>query len=377
MKESKIIIGADFAPVEKDGEFLLNHGTKELIDESLIEKINQADFTVFNLESPIVESGTPIEKDGPSLFIPKGAEKVYREIRTSLLSLANNHIMDYGREGLLETLELLKQKQIPVIGVGANEAQANNYYIVSLNGKKVGIYAAADHEFSIAKGNLPGANGMETAKAVGKIQEIKEQADYCIALYHGGRELYPYPSPEQQKICRAMAEAGADVVVCQHSHCMGAYEEYGGSVIFYGQGNFVLGEAEDEISVYSILIELNIAEELSWRVIPMKRLKERVILPSKGEEKKVLARLETLSKEIRQEGFVEENYHKLAEEAIAAYLYQFAGWPLFFIRLDKLFQRKGIKWFFKRNRKRLLYLQNVLQCEAHREVVLEGLEALR
>ena len=65
MKQSKIIIGADFAPIEKDGEFLLSHDTAELIDSKLIEKINQADFSVFNLESPIIRTGTPIEKDGP------------------------------------------------------------------------------------------------------------------------------------------------------------------------------------------------------------------------------------------------------------------------------------------------------------------------
>ena len=377
MKQSKIIIGADFAPIEKDGEFLLSHDTAELIDSKLIEKINQADFSVFNLESPIIRTGTPIEKDGPCLFIPQGADKVYKDIHVGLLSLANNHIMDYGKEGLFHTLDILKEKKIPFIGAGKNEKEADSCYIVELQGKKIGIYAAADHEFSLAYGENPGANGYEENKVMTKIQNIKKQADYCIVLYHGGKEWYRYPSPWQQKFCRKMADAGADAVICQHSHCIGASEKYKDCTIFYGQGNFVLGEADHEICVYSMLLEFSVGDTLEWKAIPMKRLKEKVIQPSKEESIRVLRHFEKLNVNLQKKGFVEDNYRKYAEETVAAYLYQFAGWPLIFIRLDKLFHRKGIKWFFKRNKKRILYLQNVLQCEAHREVVLEGLKTLR
>ena len=71
------------------------------------------------------------------------------------------------------------------------------------------------------------------------IQNLKDQCDYVIVLYHGGKEHYRYPSPYLQRVARKMVEKGADLVVCQHSHCIGCYEKYKDSMIIYDQGNFI------------------------------------------------------------------------------------------------------------------------------------------
>ena len=378
MEQDYMIIGADFAPIDADGEKIIQGKETQVLDENLATFIKEAKMSVFNMEAPIAyENMVPIKKDGPNLSILDGCERIYGELNIGLLLLANNHIMDYGEKGLFHTTKKLSENHISYIGAGKNKDEADQGYFFENAGKRIGIYAVADHEFSLAGEKESGANGYEESKTEEKIRKLKQACDYLIVIYHGGRELYPYPSPKQQERCRNMALAGADMVICQHSHCIGAFETYGNSSIFYGQGNFLFGDAEADICIYSILLKVSLKQEPEIEIVPIKRDGDKVILLSGKEEKQVREYFEKLSSDIQKDGFVEENYQKLADEAIAAYLYQFAGWPLFFIRLDKLFGRRMIKSFFRRNEKRLLYLQNILQCEAHREIVLEGLKGLR
>jgi len=112
--------------------------------------------------------------------------------------------------------------------------------LVEQDGKKIGIYACAETEFSIAEDNRAGANPFDPLESLDHIADLKSKCDFVIVLYHGGKELYRFPSPYLRKVCRKIVEKGADLVICQHSHCIGAFENYHDSVIVYGQGNFLL-----------------------------------------------------------------------------------------------------------------------------------------
>jgi poly-gamma-glutamate synthesis protein (capsule biosynthesis protein) len=83
-----------------------------------------------------------------------------------------------------------------------------------------------------------GSRPFDEFETMSDIRRAKAESDRVIVFYHGGKEQCRYPSPRLRKACRAMAENGADVVLCQHSHCVGCYEEYEGCHILYGQGNF-------------------------------------------------------------------------------------------------------------------------------------------
>ena len=378
MKQDYILIGADFAPIENDGKRIINGKQEEVLDQRISEMIMESSFSLFNMEAPIAFEGmVPIKKDGPNLSIPSGAEKIYGNLGVDLLLLANNHIMDYGKEGLFHTMECLDAMNISYIGAGQNTEMADSVHFALLNEKKIGLYAVAEREFSLAEKETPGANGFDEMHTDLRIQSIKKECDFLIVFYHGGRELYPYPSPEQQKRCRRMVEYGADAVVCQHSHCIGAMEYYNKGCIYYGQGNFLFGDAEAEICIYSTLLKISVGEELTFDMVPVKRDKDKVRLLTGEEEARLQKQIAALNEDIKREGFVQSNYKKLAVDAIAPYLYQFSGWPLWAIRFDKLFKRRLIKRTFEKKEKRLLYLQNILQCDTHRELVLEGLKQLQ
>ena len=123
--------------------------------------------------------------------------------------------------------------------------------------------AVCDDEKRLAEENKAGANPFDLLDSPDHIAKLKTECDFVIVLYHGGKEHYRYPSPYLQKVCRKIVDKGADLVVCQHSHCVGCQEEYKDSTIVYGQGNFVFSKNyDDEFWQTSVLVEVEIADTL-------------------------------------------------------------------------------------------------------------------
>ncbi|MBQ2765691.1 MAG: CapA family protein, partial [Clostridia bacterium] len=106
------------------------------------------------------------------------------------------------------------------------------------NGEKICVIAVCEREYSYALEDRMGSRPFDEFDTIEDIREAKNTADRVVVAYHGGKELCEYPSPRLMRVCRAMARAGADLILTQHSHCIGTYEKYNGSHILYGQGNF-------------------------------------------------------------------------------------------------------------------------------------------
>jgi len=217
----QLLIAADLVPTESNIDLFNKADIKTLLGEELFSIWNSADVRIFNLEVPLVDKRKPIDKCGPNLIAPKSTAKGIKALKPSLITLANNHIMDQGIQGLNSTREVLNSYNIPYIGVGDNLFEASKPYILNQKGLKIGIYACAEHEFSIAEENKPGANPFDPLESLDHIYNLKKKCDYVIVLYHGGKEHYRYPSPYLQKVCRKMVDKGANLVITQHSHCIG------------------------------------------------------------------------------------------------------------------------------------------------------------
>ena len=120
-----------------------------------------------------------------------------------------------------------------------NKEQAEKPFIIEKDGKKIGIYNCCEHEFSWVEDNGVGCNGFDALETPDKVKALKEECDYVIVLYHGVKEYYQYPSPRLRKVCRKLTGKGADLVLCQHTHCVGCEEDYAGGKIICGHGNFI------------------------------------------------------------------------------------------------------------------------------------------
>ncbi len=372
----KIIIGADIVPTASNREIFENGDVEKIISPDLIRELNTADYRIFNLEVPLTDEASPIEKCGPCLIASKKSVNGIKATGVDFLTLANNHILDQGVNGLHSTLEALKSAEIPFGGVGENLYKASEPYIAQIGNKKIGIYCCCEHEFSVAGENTPGANPFDPLESLDHISALKAETDYVICLYHAGKEHYRYPSPNLQKICRKIAQKGADLVVCQHSHCVGCQEKYDNSTIIYGQGNFLFDRSESEFWKTSVLICLD-TESGEITYIPIEKDGNGVKLSNGENGEKILNAFNERSEEIKKDGMVDEKYKKFAKEMINGYMLRDSA-VLNFLPLrilNKLLSHKISDFIAKRKIKRFgLTYTNLYECEAHRELILKGLE---
>lgn len=365
---STILIGADLVPTESNFDAFRNGGAGGLVGEALRERLRKADFVMMNLEVPLTDRASPIRKCGPCLRAPAACAAGLREIDPFFFTLANNHIMDQGPEGLRSTLSALDGLGIAHAGAGRDLGEAKAPFRTEVGGCLVGVYCCAEHEFSIAGEKTPGANPFDPLDSFDDVRELKAACGYVIVLYHGGKEQYRYPSPGLRRVFRRFAEAGADLVVGQHSHCIGCAETYRGSTLVYGQGNFLFDHSDSEYWKTSLLIE---ADPAAKRVayIPLVKAGNGV-REAEGEARTgILDAFGRRSAEILREGFVAEAYARLAESAEKEYLRKLCGRGgkgILPRLLDKVTGGRYLGRMYPDAER--VVIENVLDCEAHREL---------
>lgn len=234
----KIIFGADLVPNKDVNEQLFINGDAKALFGDALDIIKAADRFVVNVECALSNSENAIPKCGPSIKAdPRTANGLVAAGVTDVV-LANNHTFDYGIEGFRDTLAALDAVGLPYTGVGENDTDSRKIYYIDLeDGKKLAIVNVTEHEYSYALPDRCGCNPYDPHITMYDIREAKKNADYVTVIYHGGKEYCRYPSPRVVNMCHEMVYNGADVVLLQHTHCIGCYENFEGAHILYGQGN--------------------------------------------------------------------------------------------------------------------------------------------
>lgn len=370
----KIIIGADFVPT-KNEKYFINADWEYLIGDDLKYILDESDYRIFNLEVPLCTDKTPIVKYGPNLMASTDSVALFKALKIDLFTLGNNHIMDQGEDGLKSTMKTLSEAKISFVGAGKSKIDASKSFIVERKEFKLGIYACAEHEFSCADYNKAGVNPYDPLETYEQVYDLKEHCNYVIVLYHGGKEHYRYPSPNLQKICRKFIDKGADLVVCQHSHCIGCEEKYNNGTIVYGQGNFLFDRSDIDEWKTSLLIAV---ENGSVSYIPLKKQDDKVRLASKIESEQILQEFMKRSLEIKNEEKVNTNYNQFTSELIYDYLWTLSGAGKSIV-LRFINRMSGYKFYKKYldkkyNQASILAILNYFECEAHREVIINALK---
>lgn len=371
---STIIIGADLVPTESNVSLFVQGGAEALVGNELLQILSEAEFRIFNLEVPLTDKESSIPKCGPNLIAPTSTINGIRAIGADILTLANNHILDQGKQGLESTCQLLSENGIAYLGVGGTPMSAAQPYIFQCNGKKVGIYACAEHEFSIVSSGTVGANPFDPLESPDHVAALKQQCDYVIVLYHGGKEHYRYPSPDLQRTCRKLVDKGANLVVCQHSHCVGCEEKYQEGTIVYGQGNFLFDYSESEHWQTGLLVRID--GNLTVSYIPIVKHGNTVRLATEEKTKEIMVDFQQRSCEIQEDGFIVKKYREFAASMLDVYLYQFANFGIIIKVLNKLTKHRFMSELIKLkySLKSRLAIQNYIECEAHRELLLCGIK---
>jgi len=225
--------------VKKEG---LREGWEQIF-ASVAPRLGQADLAFANLESPIGDKGHFI-----NMFqAPPEAIKGLSFAGIDVVSLANNHALDYHHEGMLETMRILDEHQIAWVGAGRNINEARQPLIKEANGVRLGFLAYTEMWFVHAREPIsweateeePGVVPARLDIMVEDIKAVKNDVDCVIVSVHWGKEYTHEPTSEQKRLARAAIDAGADLVLGHHPHVLQGIEFYKEGVIAYSLGNFV------------------------------------------------------------------------------------------------------------------------------------------
>lgn len=373
MDSFEVVIGADICMTETNKDAFVNGNIGKIVDQRIISILKGADARIFNLEGPLVDEPDPIDKNGPNLIMSTECIKGISELNPTLLTLANNHIMDQGCIGLNSTLNCLSKANIPYVGVGESISEARKGQVAEMKGQRIGIYACAEHEFSLASNTEPGANPFDPFTSLDDITELKKKCDYLIVLYHGGKEYYRYPTPYLQKVFRRMVDKGADLVIAQHSHCIGCEEKYKDGILIYGQGNFIFDGGNDEFWNSGMLVGIRFDDDgVKINYYPYRKQGGKIIFDGNSDTSSLMTDYQERSEQIMVEEFIRNNYKEYAKKYLETYLRILNGNSCWFRLVNKV-SRGGLIYRIQKKRG-LLKVLNLIECEAHRELILTGIK---
>ncbi|MDD8020943.1 MAG: CapA family protein, partial [Acidobacteriota bacterium] len=350
---------------------------RQLIDQSVEELFASADYRIVNLESPITanEPKNKILKTGPHLRSSEDTAIPYlKQLHIDMVTLANNHILDYGEQGLIDTLHALEKNNIAWVGAGNNLKEARRPFTIENEGLKIAILNFCEHEWSIAEKNKAGANPLDIIDNVKQIQAAKASHDKVICIIHGGHEYYNLPSPRMQKQYRFYADNGTDAIVGHHTHCPSGCEIYNGVPIIYSLGNFISDWKDVKFKSWyeGYFIKLTIANNgvTNISLSPYFQCKNDIPclqLMNDDESTEFLKRIKEYSNIIQNPDLLEKKWVSFCKSHRAGYL----SMLLSLNRVQgQLLKRNLLPEFFLK-KKRLPILLNLFRCEAHKDVTVE------
>jgi poly-gamma-glutamate synthesis protein (capsule biosynthesis protein) len=204
--------------------------------------LRTADLRVANLESVLTRVTRPAREEGKFLRGDPALAEVLVAAGFDAVTCANNHCLDFGPDGLADSIDNLRRHGIRAAGVGGSAAAAREPVVMSARGLSVGMLGYGD-DFNVFPRWEGGVRPAFTNddEIVEDVARLRERVDLVVLQLHWGYEWSMYPLLTQRDRARRFAEAGADVVLCHHAHVPMAVEAWNGSVIAHGLGNLMWG----------------------------------------------------------------------------------------------------------------------------------------
>lgn len=262
--------------------------------------LEAADIAAGNLEAPITVRGKPAED---KLYVFRGTVEALEAVKDAgfdFLSLANNHTLDYGWQGLSDTMDALDDAGLKHAGSGNDDKEAFEPSYIEANGMTVAFISVTRVVPVVewkADRNRPGvAEAYSPDRAVDAIGQAKKNADVVVVMVHWGEERKDKPVAHQTDLAHRFVDAGADLVIGSHPHVLQGFESYKGKWIAYSLGNFVFSTTSARSSETGILnAECGKDGACSLSFTPMFAKSSQPAPMEDAEGKELLARLATLS----------------------------------------------------------------------------------
>lgn len=373
-----VLVAGDFCVKDRMVP-IINNGNYELLFPDSFINSTRVDYKVVNFECSVADPSihSPIHKSGPTLCCRENAIDALMYAGFNCFTLANNHIYDYGEAGINGVLYKAQKGGIDTVGGGRNLHEASSILYKDLNSCRVAFINCCEHEFTIATERTGGANPLDTIQQYYSIQEAKNNADFVILIVHGGLEHLQYPSKRMIQTYRFFVDAGADVVINHHQHCINGMEIYNSKPIFYGLGNFCFdwnGKRNDKWNL-GYMVKLVLSNTIRYEIIPYVQCDKTVGVHLLEDEYKnrFFADFNSLCSIIQDESMICEINHTFAIENAQRYKMLF----------EPYFGRAGVSMYYRGllpsfiNKKSVLTKIDCIGCESHRDALLDVLNTIK
>lgn len=246
-------------------------GLSDCISEKIIEKTNRADIFMINNEFCFSDRGTPLSGKLYTFRAMPQRVDILKELGADIVSLANNHVYDFGADAFYDTITVLDNAGIKHVGGGADSTEAEKVIYFEVNGIKIGYVSASSAEkvryTPGAAENSPGIFRMyDTTRLMEVVAEADKQCDYLIAYLHWGTEDSKYFEAYQHELAVNLINAGVDAIIGGHPHVFQGMEYINGKPVIYSLGDFWFNSETKYTGMVNLLIDVNGLLELT--VIP-------------------------------------------------------------------------------------------------------------
>lgn len=251
-----------------------NHvGNNTVYPFEKIPWFDDADLTMINLENPLTSRGSAVDKKFTFRALPVYA-KMLATSGIDIVTLGNNHIYDFGSQGLFDTIDYLRKENIYYVGAGRNNSEARHPVIFFRKGLKIaflGFYGTHKHSDSYPAQIDSAGTALRQLNLIEQdIRKIRNDVDLIIVNFHWGTEKATKPGDDQIAFAHNVIDFGADMIIGHHPHVLQGIEKYKNKIIAYSLGNFIFG-GNSRPEYTTALLKTKISKNsLNAEVIPLK-----------------------------------------------------------------------------------------------------------
>ncbi|MDD3314716.1 MAG: CapA family protein [Syntrophaceticus sp.] len=291
--------------------------------EQMAPLLQDADLTFGNLETALSQRGTPISGKGIWFRCDPAAAQGLKEAGYDVLSIANNHILDYDSPALIDTLNVLREQGIEPVGAGENLDEAVQPVIEEVKQQKIAFISATemadifwDYQYPRtfeAKPDQPGVQKYDADQLVETVSSLRDQVDVIVVSLHWGTEYSDYPEAYQKETAHRLVDAGAKLVIGHHPHCLQGVEVYNGAFIAYSLGNFVYDKQRRSKCQETVVVKTFFRENELQKVElhPVMINTEQPRPAEKNDAGRILQKMMNLSSELDTVLDINENQGKI------------------------------------------------------------------
>lgn len=269
-KTTTIVFAGDVLIAEAMEQYYDAEGVNRLLSEELLTEMKNADICMVNNEFQFSTRGTPMEDKQYTFRTNPKYVQIMLDMGVDIVSLANNHSLDFGTEALQDTFKTLDEAGILYAGAGDSKERAEELQIMEVNGRKFG-FLAATRVIPVSQWNVeyrqPGLFATyDDTRLVECIKLAREKCDFLTVYVHWGIEREAYPQNYQTSIAQNCFDAGADLVIGAHPHVLQGIEFMDGKPVFYSLGNYIFSKTIARTAL--VKVEVSAEGEVTYRLIP-------------------------------------------------------------------------------------------------------------